>query len=94
MNLPKSQAHAQYKYSLTEMVLFGTVEIITGTGAVAGTDYNFVDEDAASAGLTLFLVPSTPIGATNSLDVILSGTNSDSNNDSASRSPLHHNPRR
>lgn len=78
MNLPKSQAHAQYKYSLTPMVLFGTVEIITGAGAVEGTDYNFVDEDAATAGLTLFLVPSTPIDAVD-LDLIISGLNADTN---------------
>lgn len=82
MNLPKSQAHVQYKYSLTEMVLFGTVEIITGTGAVSGTDYNFVDEDTTTETLVLFLVPSTPIGVTNDLDLVISGLNADTNNDS------------
>lgn len=83
MNLPKSQAHAQYKYCIDPiMVLMGTVEIITGSGAVSGTDYNFVDEDDATTALTLFLVPSTPIGVTNDLDLILSGLNTDSNNPS------------
>jgi len=82
MNLPKSQAHAQYKYTLTEMVMFGTVEIITGLGAVSGTDYNFVDGSTHATGLTLFLVPFTPIGVTNDLDVIVSGLNADTNNPS------------
>jgi hypothetical protein len=81
-NKPKTQAHQSYYYSLTQMVLFAMVEIV-GTGGVKDTDYFVVDEDTATAGLTLFLVPRAPIGSSNVIAVV-SGLNDDSDTDSAS----------
>lgn len=80
MNKPKLQSHFQYKYTLTEMCLFGTIEIV-GTGGVQDTDYFYVDEDTVASGLTVFLVPQVPVQSVD-IKAVLSGTNSDSNQDS------------
>lgn len=82
MNKPKTQAHQSYYYDLTNMVLFGKIEIVSGSG-VLDTDYFFVDDDIAASGLTLFMVPRTPIGAVD-ISAVMSGLNSDSDGDSDS----------
>lgn len=80
MNKPKTQAHQSYYYSLTGMTLFGAFEIV-GTAGVKNTDYYVVDEDVAPAGVTMFLVPRTPILGIDII-AIVAGLNSDTNNDS------------
>lgn len=61
-NKPKMQSYNVYKYSLVDMVFFGTVEILGG-GSTLNTHFFYKDEDTATTALTLFLCPARPVGA-------------------------------
>lgn len=81
MNKPKRQEHQAYYYSLTGMTLFAVIEIITGAGDTLDTDYYTVDKDTAASGLTLFMVPRTPIASV-AVEGIVAGLNSDTDSPS------------
>ncbi len=66
------QSYNVYKYTLTDMVIFGTVEILGG-GNVINTNFYFKDEDTAGSALTLFLCPSRPVQGT---DIAITVTSS------------------
>lgn len=80
-NKPKTQAHQSYYYSYTGMTLMAVIEIITGAGDTINVDYYTVDKDVAPAGVTLFMVPRTPLGAT-AVEGVVSGLNADADGDS------------